>query len=215
MKSLRLIQLSRLNLIIYLVIVALCILSILAIWNITSLIINPNKQPVLMFHTSVIRMKSDIYLDLKEDILKSDNNLYQKVQRNKSLYVSLRGVVVVAIIIAVLLQLKTIISSFSEESFFKSKNIRPVRRISYLLLIWILADLTFYLCIPLFIPLSVIRNTYNFWPINGDAFNKMVGIFTLLASINYGVLLSAFAFYVISIVFKEGKMLKEQADLTI
>jgi hypothetical protein len=181
----------------------------------TSLIINPNTQPATKFHTSVIRMKSDIYLDLKEDILKSDSTLYQKVQRNKSLYVSLRGIIVLAIVIAILLQLKTLISSFSKESFFRSENIKSVRRISYLLVIWILIDLTFYLCIPLFIPHEVIRNTYNFWPINGDAFNIVVGIITLLASINYGVLLSAFAFYVISIVFNEGNLLKEQADLTI
>jgi hypothetical protein len=179
------------------------------------LIINPDNQPVIKFHTSFIRMKSDVYLELKEDILKSDNNMYLKVQRNKGLYESIRSVVVIAIIIAVLLQLKTLISSFSEESFFKLKNIKSVRRISYLLMLWILADLTFYLCIPLFIPLSVIGNSYNFWLINGDVFNKLVGIFTLLMSINYGVLLSAFAFYVISIVFKEGNLLKEQADLTI
>jgi hypothetical protein len=215
MKSLRLIRLSRLKFIIYLVIIVLCIVSFFAIWNITSLIINPNNQPLTKFHTSVIRMKSDVYLDLKEDILNSDKNLYQKVQRNKSLYVSLRGIVVVAIIIAVLLQLKTLISSFSEESFFRSENIRSVRRISYLLVIWILADLAFYLCIPLFIPPSVICNTYNFLPIKGNAFEIIIAIFTLLASINYGVLLSAFAFYAISIIFKEGNLLKEQADLTI
>jgi hypothetical protein len=215
MKSLRLNRLSSLKLIIYFVIIVLCILSFLSIWNITTRIINPDNQPVIKVHTSFIRMKSDVYLELKDDLLKSDNNLYQKVQRNKGLYESIRGVVVIAIIIAVLLQLKTLISSFSEASFFKSKNIKSVRRISYLLMIWILADLIFYLCIPLFIPLSVIGNTYNFWLINGNAFNKIVGIFTLLASINYGVLLSAFAFYVISIVFKEGNILKEQADLTI
>jgi hypothetical protein len=215
MKSLRSIRSSRLNLIIYLAIIVLAILSCCAIWNITSLIINPNMQPATMFHTSVIRMKSDVYLDLKEDILKSDSNLYQKVQRNKSLYVSLRGVIVTAIVIAVLLQLKTLISSFSKQSFFMSENIKSVRRISYLLVIWILADLTFYLCIPLFIPHEVIRNTYNFLPLKGDAFDVIIGIITLLASINFGVLLSAFAFYVISIVFKEGNLLKEQADLTI
>lgn len=215
MRSLRLIRLSRLNFVIYFVIIVLCVLSFFAIWNITSLIINPNNQPVIKFHTSVIRMKSDVYLDLKEDLLKRDNNLYQKVQRNKSLYVSLRGIVVAAIIMAVLMQLKTLISSLSKKSFFKPENIRSVRRISYLLVIWILVDLTFYLCIPLFIPISVIGNTYNFWLIKGHAFNIIIGIITLLASINYGVLLSAFAFYVISMVFKEGNMLKEEADLTI
>jgi hypothetical protein len=215
MKLLRSIRLSRLNLIIYFAIIVLGILSCFSLWNMTSLIINPNMPPATKFHTSVIRMKSDIYLDLKEDILKSDSNLYQKVQRNKSLYVSLRGIIVIAIVIAILLQLKTLISSFSKESFFRSENIKSVRRISYLLVIWILVDLIFYLCIPLFIPHEVIRNTYNVLPINGDTFNIVVGIITLLASINYGVLLSAFAFYVISIVFKEGNLLKEQADLTI
>jgi hypothetical protein len=161
-------------------------------------------------------MKSDIYLDVKEDIFKNNPDLLQKLQRNKGIYVSLRGIVVLLIIVAVLFQLKTFISSFAENSFFNPRNIRCVRRISYLLVVWLLTDLIFYLCIPLFIPLSAIGEKYNFWPImDVDSFNITFGIFTFLASINYGVLLSAFVFYAISIVFREGEMLKEQADLTI
>jgi hypothetical protein len=212
MKPVKLIRVTRF--IVYFVIVVLTVLILATIWNITKLAANPDYLPITL-HTSVIRMKSDIYIELKEDLLKNDSNLYNKVVRNKSLYVSLRGIVVISLILAVLFQLKTLITSFTKESLFRPENIRPVRKISYLLIIWILVDLTFYLCIPLFIPRSVISNTYNFLPIKGNAFNLIVGIFTLLASINYGVLLSAFAFYVISIVFKEGNLLKEQADLTI
>ena len=214
MKPSRLIRTTRLNMIIYLAIFVLSLLVFLSIWNMTSMIIDHDRSSI-KFHTSVIRMKSDIYLDLKEDIFKNDDKLLHKLQRNKSMYVSLRGIVVLSIIIGVLLQLKILISSFSEDSFFNSRNIRCVRRISYLLVTWILTDLIFYLCIPLFIPLSAVGETYNFWPIKGDSWNMTVGLFTFLGSINYGVLLSAFAFYVISIVFKEGNMLKEQADLTI
>jgi hypothetical protein len=205
---------ARLKMIIYIAIFVLGILFVGSIWNITSMIIDHDRSPI-KFYTSVIRMKSDIYLEIKEDVFKNDDKLLNKLQRNKSVYVSLRGIVVLSIIIAVLLQLKTLISSFSEDSLFNSRNIRCVRRISYLLVTWILTDLIFYLCIPLFIPLSAVGETYNFWPIKSDSWNVTVGIFTFLGSINYGVLLSAFAFYVISIVFREGNALKEQADLTI
>jgi hypothetical protein len=212
MKSLKLIRVTRF--IVYFVMVVFIVLILVTIWNITKLVTNPDYKPITL-HTSVIRLKSDVYIELKEDLLKNDTNVYSKVARNKSLYDSLRGTVVISLILAVLFQLKTLINSFEKETLFKSENIRPVRKISYLLLIWIIVDLAFYLCIPLFIPSNVISNTYNFWPIKGNAFNLTVGIFTLLASINYGVLLSAFAFYVISIVYKEGNLLKEQADLTI
>jgi len=212
MKSLKLIRVIRFT--VYFVMVVLTVIIFVTTWNITKMVSNPDYKPITL-HTSVIRLKSDIYIELKEDLLKNDPVIYNKVARNKSLYDSLRGIVVVSIILAVLFQIKTLINSFAKESLFIPENIRPVRKISYLLLIWILVDLAFYLCIPLFIPSSVICNTYNFWPIRGNAFNLIVGIFSLLASINYGVLLSAFAFYVISIVFKEGNLLKEQADLTI
>lgn len=214
MKPTRVIWVTRLNIVIYLAIFVLSLLFILSIWNLSSMIINHDRSPI-KFHNSVIRMKSDIYLDLKEDIFKNDDELLLKLQRNKSMYVSLRGIIVLSIIILVLVQLKTLISSLPENSFFNSRNIRCVRRIAYLLVAWIITDLIFYLCIPLFIPLSAVGETYNFLPIRGDSWNLTVGIFTFLGSINYGVLLSAFAFYVITIVFKEGNMLKEQTDLTI
>jgi hypothetical protein len=214
MKLSRFFRPTGLNMIIYLSIFVFGLLILLSIWNMAGMITDHDRSS-LKFHTSVIRMKSDVYLDLKEDIFKNDDILLQKLQRNKSVYVSLRSFVVLSIIIAVLWQLKTLISSFTADTFFNPRNIRCVRRISYLLMTWILADIIFYLCIPLFIPLSAVGETYNFWPINGDSWNITVGIFTFLGSINYGVLLSAFAFYVISIVFREGNVLKQQADLTI
>lgn len=205
---------ARLKRLIYLAIFILCLPLFQSVWNLTKLIINHDLTSE-KFHTPVIRMKSDIYLEIKEDIFKNDQGLLQKLQRNKGIYVALRGIVALAIIVAVLLQLKTLVSSFSEDSLFNSGNIRCVRRISYLLVTWLLTDLIFYICIPLFIPLSAVGEAYNFVPLRNDSWNITFGIISFLGSINYGVLLSAFAFYVISIVFSEGNMLKEQADLTI
>lgn len=176
-----------------------------------TLIIDHDRS-IITFHTSMIRMKSDIYLSIKDDVYKNDPALLKKLERNKGKYVALRGIVALSIVVGVLYQLKTLLSSFYEETFFNSRNIRCVRRISFLLLIWIVTDLLFYIGIPLFIPLSAIGGTNNYIPLKGGSF---MGLFTFVASINYGVLLSAFAFYVISIVFKEGTALKEETELTI
>jgi len=160
----------------------------------------------------MIRMKSDIYVSIKDDVYKNDPALLKKLERNKGKYVALRGIVALSIVVGVLYQLKTLLSSFYEETFFNSRNIRCVRRISFLLVIWIVTDLLFYISIPLFMPPSATWGATNYIPIKGGSF---MGLFAFVASINYGVLLSAFAFYVISIVFKEGTTLKEETDLTI
>jgi hypothetical protein len=216
MKSFQSLPKSRLNLIVYLVIILLLIPFSLMFWTILNqLVIRSGNLTEIPLDRSMIRMKKDVYLNLNIDLLKSDNNLYQKVQRNVMLYKAINSIFILGVIILVLLQLKSLIASLKEKSFFISKNFRCVRRISYLLTCWVWIDIILYLCIPLFIPHSVIRDGYNYWPINGDSFNITVGILTLLLSINYGVLLSAFAFYIISIVFKEGSELKEQVDLTI
>jgi hypothetical protein len=214
MKQSRLFWPAGLNILIYLAIIVLSLLFILSVWNMTRLLIDHTYSSVT-FHSSVIRMKSDIYLDIKDDIFRNDHDLLNKLQRNKGMYVSLRGMVVLSIMVAVLFQLKTLISSFTKNSFFNRGNIKCVRRISYLLMTWIVTDLIFYLCIPLFIPPFAVGEFNNYFPIRGDLFNITLGIFTMLASINYGVLLSAFSFFVISVVFREGNTLKEQADLTI
>lgn len=82
-------------------------------------------------------------------------------------------------------------------------------------MIWVWIDVIRYLCIPFFIPASAIRDSLNFWMLNGSGSDALFLIISLLGTLNYGVLLSAFAFYIISIVFSEGSQLKEQSDLTI
>lgn len=202
---------TRLKRILYVAIFVFSLLFFASVWQLTVLIIDHDRSTIT-FHTSMIRMKSDIYLEIKDSIYKNDPELLKKLERNKGKYVAVRGIVTLAIVVGVLYQLKTLISSFYEETFFNSRNIRCVRRISFLLVIWILADLLFYISIPLFIPLSTVGGSNNYIPLKSGSF---MGLFTLVASINYGVLLSAFAFYVISIVFREGTTLKEETDLTI
>jgi hypothetical protein len=216
MKSLKSIHLPRLNLVIYLVISLLALASLVKLWDTANqLIFNSGDLTEIKLDRPMIRMTSDVYLNLKDDVLANDSDLFQKVQRNKLLFEAINVLIFIVFIILVLLQLRSLISSLQERSFFESRNIKCVRKISYLLAGWVLTDLIFYVCIPLFIPLSVIRDSYNFWPVNGGFTNASAGILCLLLSIDYGVLLSAFAFYVIFVVFGEGSLLKEQAELTI
>jgi hypothetical protein len=202
---------TRLKRILYVGIFVFSLLFFGSVWGLATLIIDQDRAGIT-FYSSVIRMKRDIYVSIKDDVYKNDPVLLKKLERNKGKYVALRGIVALSIVVGVLYQLKTLLSSFYEETFFYSRNIKCVRRISFLLVIWIITDLLFYISIPLFIPPSATWGATNYIPIKGGSF---MGLFALIASINYGVLLSAFAFYVISIVFKEGTELKEETDLTI
>jgi hypothetical protein len=54
-----------------------------------------------------------------------------------------------------------------------------------------------------------VQDSINYIPVNKGFF------LSLLFSVNFSLLLTAFSFYVISVVFKEGVELKKEAELTI
>lgn len=203
-------RLSGIDIAIYLLLSIICISIVVKIWEFTeSVIINPREYTELNIDQPVIRPYHDVFFYMRSDSLKSDYFLYQRVQRNEKILETVFGITLATLFILLLLQLRKIINSLKRKSFFIQENLIIVRRIAYILGIWVLLDFILYQCIQFFIPLSLVQDRINYIPINEGV------IVSLLFSINYGILLAAFAFFVISVVFREGTELKNQTDLTI
>lgn len=210
MKAFKSSRLSGINIAIYAILIFLSIGVLLKIWEFTDkIILNPQELNDLKLDIPIIRPYNDIFFYLKADDLKNDSTLYQTVQRNELILETIIGITFIVLFILVILQLRSLVYSLKNKTFFIQKNLFCVRKISYLLGIWVLADFIIYQCIQFFIPLSIVQENINYCPINKGI------ISSLLFSIDYSILLAAFAFYVISVVFGEGYQLKEQSDLTI
>jgi len=210
MKAFKSIQLTGLNISIYFILIFLSIAILLKFWDFADgIIFNPKELDELKIERPIIRPYNDVFFYMKSESLKSDVLLYQKVQRNEKILEIIVGITLATLIISLLIQLRKLIVSLKKKSFFIKVNLIIVRKIAYILGIWVLLDFILYQCIQFFIPLSLVQERINYTPINERFF------LSLLLSVNYSILLAAFAFYVISVVFREGNELKDQAELTI
>jgi len=180
------------------------------LWEVADkVVISPESLTDLNLERPMIRMANDVYFNLDAEVLSSDLSLYQRVQRNELIFEAINVLIFMTIFILVLIQLKTLVFSLREKTFYIAKNIKCVRTISGLLLFWVVINFVLYQSIQFFIPDFVIQDTYNYCPVNRGF------IIGLLVSIDFKILLASFAFYIISVVFKEGYELKEQTELTI
>ncbi len=210
MKPFESIRLSGINVIIYLILIFISFAAIAKIWTFTDkIIINPNEFDDLKIERPVIRPIKDAVLTLNPEILKNNEVIYQKVQRNDLIRETLYSLIFLVLFGILVLQLRKLIYSIKQKPFFLKDNLKIVRNISYLLFAWVVIDFLLYQSVQFFIPLSLVQDNYNYTPLN---------IFfpvSFIVSINYSLLLAAFSFYVVSVAFKEGIELKEQSDLTI
>ncbi len=210
MKTFKSLRLSGIKIIIYVILIFISFATIAQIWNFTSkVIINQNEFDDLKIESPVIRPVKGAELHLNPEILKNDKVLYQKIQRNEFIRKTLYNLIYLVLFSLLVLQLRKLLYSIRQKPFFLIDNLLVVKNISYLLFAWVIIDFLLYQSIQLFIPLSLVKYNYNYIPLN-------IGFLSgFLFSVNYGLLLAAFSFYVISVVFKEGLELKEQSDLTI
>ena len=210
MKTFKTLRLSGINIVIYLILIFLSFAAIAHIWTFTDkIIMNPNKFNDLKVEKPEIRPMKDAVLTLNPEILKNNEAIYQKIQRNELIRRTLYSLIFIVLFGILILQLRKLIYSIKQKPFFIKDNLKIVRNISYLLLAWVIIDFLLYQSIQFFIPLSLVQHNYNYVPINKGLLTSF------LKSINYSLLLAAFSFYVISVVFKEGLELKEQSDLTV
>jgi len=196
--------------IILLVILVLSFLVLANVWDATNkLVFQQQELDGLRLDRPIIRIYHDVFFYLHEDVLRNDPGLYQKVQQSEIIFKTVMNVSFLVLIILVLLQLNSLLHLLRRKSFFHQENLRCVRRMALLLLIWVFVDNILYQSIQFAIPDYLIQDIINYTPINENFFEG------ILFSLDYKMLLASFAFYVISVGFKEGYQLKEQADFTI
>jgi len=210
MKTLNSFRLKTINVIIYITLICLIFGVIVKIWDASNKIaINPQKLDDLNLERPIIRPINDVFFYLKSEVLRNNNELLKEVQQNELLLETITSIVFSVFFILIMLQLKSLFHSLKNKTFFLKENLFCVKRISYLLFLWVITDFIIYQCIQFFIPLSLIAKNINYVPINKNLF------LTFLFSVNFSMLIAAFAFYVISVVFREGFSLKQESDLTI
>lgn len=210
MKKFDSLSLSGLNIIIYLILIFLSFAVIVQTWNFTNkIIISPNEFDELKIENPVIRPVKGAELYLNSEILKTDKVIYQKIQRNEFIRETIYDLLYLVLLGLLVLKLRKLIYSIRQKPFLIKDNLIVVRNISNLLFAWVIIDFLLYQSVQFFIPLSLVKDSYNYIPLNKGFLSSF------LFSINYSLLLAAFSFYVISVVFKEGLELKEQTDLTI
>ncbi len=210
MKANKSIKLSAVRASIYLLVFSLSFSILSQIWNFSdSLIFSPEELSDLRLDRPIIRIYNDTFFYLHEDIINNDPEVYQKVQQNTLIFKTIRNVSFIFLIILLLLQLSALISMLNRETVFLSENLKCIRRMALILLIWVVVDFLLYQSIQFFIPDYLVEDSINYVPLNEEFFRS------ILMETDHKMLLGAFAFYVISVVFKEGYQLKEQADYTI
>jgi len=210
MKKFNSFKLSGLNIIISLILVFISFSAIAGIWTFTNkIIIHPNEFDDLKIENPVIRPVKGAELHLNPEMLKNDQVIYQKVQRNEFIREIISRFINLILFGLLVLQLRKLLQSIRKKPFLIKDNLIVVNNIAFVLFAWVIIDFLLYQSVQFFIPLSLVKDNYNYVPLN-------VGVLSgFFFSVNYGLLLAAFSFYVISVVFKEGLKLKEQTDLTI
>ncbi len=210
MKAFKSIQLNGINIAIYAFLIFISFAALGKVWKVYDRMHYQTESGVPRYaYPRIISPANNTFITLKEDVLKTDQRLFERTYRNSLIYGTIKDLFHLILLFLVIIQLRMLLNSLKKETFFIHKNLYCVRRISYLLVTWVIIDFLLYQCFQFFIPLNIIQENYNYLPINRGV------IYSLLLSIEYVKLLAAFAFYVISVVFKEGSKLKEQTDLTI
>lgn len=210
MKTIQSIKVAGINVAIYLILTVLIVVIGIHLWGfIKNTIVQHQEFSSLDLEKPMIRPYHDVFFYLDAEKLKADRPLYQKIQFNERLIETIVGLIYALLFIVLVLQLRKLVLSISQKGSFHARNLAYIKNIAWMLGIWILVDFICYQCIQFFIPFSLIEESINYVPLNKGFFTSF------LFSVNYSMLLAAFSFYVISVVFKEGIDLKQQSDLTI
>ena len=167
MKTFKSLRLSGINLTIYIILIFLSFVAISLIWNfIDDIIINPKEFNELRIDKPIISPFNDAYLYLKSEVLENNEAVYQKIQRNNFIRLTISGLVYFIFFGMLILQLRKLLYSIKQKPFFLKENFKIVKRISLLLFAWVIFDFIMYQSVQLFIPLSLVQDNYNYIPIN-------------------------------------------------
>jgi len=173
------------------------------------LFFHPDEIKIIKLDVPWNQPLSSVTLMFDQNILQNDTKLIQELQIKIFSYDLFNRIIFVSLILIILFQIKKLVLAIRAQSFLEPKNIKIVNRLSVLVGIWVLSTFIFYEIIPYFFPLDLITERINFTTLSESITAN------ILSAIDFKMLLVAITLYVISVLFKEGYALKEEADLTI
>lgn len=213
MKFLKFDKLARISLVLYALIFLVSLGILFQIVGFTNhIFFNPREyEQVSLGGTDIpiLRPFEDTFFYVNPKALEKDPSLHRKLQNNEYIFERIYGITVSVIFVLLLLQLARLINSIKIRDFYSSNSLANVKRISYIIGAWVLLDFIAYQCLQFVIPLSVIQERINYITM------KESFISNITLSVDVLILLIAYAFYTISVVFKAAAELKEQTDLTV
>jgi hypothetical protein len=155
---------------------------------------NPTDNVTILFDKETFKLNPIIHQNTKENIL-----LFDIIYRSVFLF----------LFVAILFQLKSLLLAIKEKTFFRIKNLHIIRNLSIIVGFWVIIKLILYEILPLFIPVNHIEESINFTTINESI------IESIISALDFKMIFVSIILYVVSILFKEGYSLKEEANLTI
>ena len=130
------------------------------------------------------------------------------ILRKMDIFWDLCRLVNVILFTLITLQFRYIFRSFSPEDYFNQSNPERIKRIAIIIFIWALADSALRYIPGIIIPYYLIYSSIGLNSLHHGNSYGIIGI-------NTDILTVALIIYMLSIVFKYGKNLKEESSLTI
>lgn len=174
-----------------------------------TLLFKPQDIELIRLEIPWTRPVQDVTIMLHEHILAENPDIRRTVSTNIFIHDLIERICLITLIILLLVQIRKLLIAINQGTFFKPENLRIVRNLSLLVGIWVFVNFILYQMISLFIPTELMYERINFTTLGESVFHS------LMSSIDFKMLFVAIVLYVITISFREGYSLKEQADLTI
>ncbi len=173
------------------------------------LFFRPNEIDILRIDIPWNNPISPVTVMLDKNMIQNDPELFQKISKNIFTYDLIKRFIFIPLLLLILIQLKKFLIAIKSQTFFELRNILTIRNLSILVGAWVVGNFVLYQVLPLFIPENLIIESINFVTFKESPLSN------ILISIDFKMLMVALMLYIISILFKEGYLLKEQTDLTI
>ncbi len=173
------------------------------------LMFNPETIDILDRDHPWLRPTTDVTLMLDKAVIAEDDVVYETVQQNILMHDILERFLFVVISVLIFFQLKKLLIAINGASFFVRDNYRIIRRLSFLVLLWVGSELLIYELIPVFVPPVLIQYSINFTTFTESVYRN------IMSALDFRMLFVAIILYVVAVSFREGTALKEQTDLTI
>lgn len=163
------------------------------------------------------------HVTINQKTISESPDMVRKLAIRGSILRNLSGILNRLLVVLVLINIFQLLKTWNFSHFFLQENAKVIRRISWLYLGWVVIYFLIYQTATFLFTLEYIDHYYNIATMNlairhsyGFGSGFLFDIFWLIqASIDEGALVVFFLLFILSITMKKGIKLQEEADLTI